>query len=234
MDGIEATREIQQPPLPLPANISIIALTALTMKGDQEESLQAGVDNGVTALYLDQPEQRFFELTKLLVPDAKSGGAPLGPMLASQHAELVTDAKLAHLELHTAIIDSNSNPVAQLDPLVKNVDVVVVMPDKAEWNHQTAKWLLYLSYRRRIPLIAFSRRYTEAGALASLYSSHSDVADEAAKLMAAILKQPRSGSIRWPGQFSVSTNPSVARTLNLQLRSDDYYEERLSKGEQNR
>ena len=48
MDGIEATREIQQPPLPLPANISIIALTALTMKGDQEESLQAGVDDDLT------------------------------------------------------------------------------------------------------------------------------------------------------------------------------------------
>ncbi len=195
-------------------------------------SPQAGLEDGVTALYLNQPEQRFFELTRLLVPGAKSSGAALGPLLASHQAQLVKKARGAQLELQTAIIDSNSNPVAQLDPLIKSVDVMVVMPDKAEWNHQTAKWLLYLSYRRRIPLIAFSKRYTEAGALASLYSSHSDVADEAATLMAAILKQPGPGSIHWPSQFSISTNASVARTLNLPLRSDAYYKQQLTTGEQ--
>jgi putative ABC transport system substrate-binding protein len=195
-------------------------------------SPQAGLEDGVTALYLNQPEQRFFALTRLLVPGAKSGGAALGPLLASHQAQLVKKAQGVQLELQTAIIDSNSNPVALLDPLVKSVDVMVVMPDKAEWNHQTAKWLLYLSYRRRIPLIAFSKRYTEAGALASLYSSHSDVADEAATLMAAILKQPGPGSIHWPSQFSISTNASVARTLNLPLRSDVYYKQQLTAGEQ--
>lgn len=193
-------------------------------------SQQAGLQAGVTALYLNQPDQRVFELTRLLVPGAKTTGAALGPMLASHQPELVESAQRAQLELQTAIIDSNNNPVAQLDPLVKSVDVMVVMPDKAEWNHQTAKWLLYLSYRRRIPLIAFSRRYAEAGALASLYSSHSDVAAEAATLIAAILKQPGPGSIHWPSQFSVSTNASVARTLGLPLRSSEYYEQQLAAG----
>lgn len=186
-------------------------------------SIEAGLQAGVSALYLDQPEQRLYQLAHLISPTAQRVGTALGPNLQSRSTALQAHARSVGLELQTVLVESDRNPVKLLDPLMQSIDMLVVMPDTPEWNNNTAKWLLYLAYRRAKPVIGFSRRYTEAGAVASLYTDTDDVVTETAAIAAQLLDNPVPGSIYWPQRFTISTNHTVARKLQLTLREEQYY-----------
>jgi ABC-type uncharacterized transport system substrate-binding protein len=190
-------------------------------------SVAAGLEAGVSGLYFEQPPERQFRLARLLVPEAKVAGLALGPVLQEQRSQLIDIASQQGLELITVPVSADANPVKILDPLVRRTDLLLALPDKAHWHSQTAKWLLYLSYQRSKPIIAFSARYTDAGAVASLHSRRADIAEQAAAIALAMLKKPDPGSIYWPERFHVSTNPSVARALGLRLLDGAEYERRI-------
>ena len=52
-------------------------------------------------------------------------------------------------------------------------------------NIATAKWILQLSYRYRVPVIAYSMAYLNGGALAAIYSSPENVGRQTADLIIA-------------------------------------------------
>ncbi len=194
----------------------------------QFDSISAGLQAGVSALYFEQPPERMFELARLVVPDAKIAGMALGPVLQQQQKRLARQAHSSGLELRSIVVGADSNLVKALDPLVRQADLMMAMPDKAQWHSQTAKWLLYLTYRRAKPVIAFSARYTEAGAVASLYTQADDITEQAAAVATKLLAKPGPGAIYWPEKFHVSTNLSVAKALGLPLLDASDYERLLS------
>lgn len=206
-------------------------LATLEQKGLATDS---ALRQGIAVLYLDQPTQRIFDLAHLVVPRARLAGTVMGPILQHQETDLVTDARRAGLSLKTSTLTGDENPVSALNSLVGAVDVVVALPDKVSFNRQAARWLLYLSFHRQVPLVAYSRRYTEAGALASVYSASADVAREAAAISTRMLEQPGTGDIYWPGTFRVSVNHKVARNLHLDVRTGEYYATELAKLEKER
>lgn len=183
------------------------------------EALAAGVDG----LALDQPYRRYYLLASSLQPGG-TAGTPLGPYLRDQRPFLTEAAGFAGLQLATVEIDENSNPVRVLEPLIKGSNVLVVLPDKLQVHKQSARWILELGYRYRTPVVAFSRRYTEIGAIASLYTSADDVGKDAARLLLRKIKTPASkGTIAAPESFTISINRSVARALRLDLQSETDY-----------
>ena len=191
-------------------------------------SVAGGLKAGVSGLYFEQPPERMFKLARLVVPGAQVAGMALGPVLQQQKPRLMELAQIAGLELLTAKVSADSNPVKTLDPLVRQADLVMAMPDKAHWHSQTAKWLLYLTYRRSKPMIAFSARYTDAGAVASLHSEPTDIAEQTAAIATSMLDNKGPGAIYWPEKFHVSTNPAVARALGLALLDAKDYERQIS------
>jgi ABC-type uncharacterized transport system substrate-binding protein len=77
------------------------------------------------------------------------------------------------------------------------------------------------TYRNRIPLIGFSAAYVKAGALAAIYSTPENIADQLAELTAQSLSA--AGAVKQiisPKYFSVSINSRVARSLGVQLKLD--------------
>jgi ABC-type uncharacterized transport system substrate-binding protein len=196
------------------------------------DSVAAGLGADVSAIYFEQPPERMFKLASLVVPGARVAGMALGPVLELQQARLLQLAQGQGLELLTLAIEADANPIKTLDPLVKRADVLMAMPDKAQWHSRTAKWLLYLAYRRSKPVIAFSARYTDAGAVASLYSRRRDVAEQTTAVARKMLASPVPGAIYWPEKFQVSTNPVVARALGLTLLDAKDYERLISTGDE--
>lgn len=218
-----------------PLLCALISRDAFLATLEQEHvATDKALQQGIAVLYLDQPTQRIFDLAHLVVPRARLAGTVLGPILQSQEGRLAADARKAGLSLKTGALGDDKNPVSALNNLVAAVDVVVALPDKVSFNRQTARWLLYLSFHRQVPLVAYSRRYTEAGALASVYSAGADVAREAAAISAHMLEQPGAGNIYWPGKFRVSVNHKVARSLHLELRTSEYYATELARLEKQR
>ena len=86
------------------------------------------------------------------------------------------------------------------------------------------------SYRYNKPVIAYSKKYVDAGALAAVFSSPDNVAATVATTIAKQLQQdiPKATAGTDHNQyFSVALNRSVGRSLRIQLQQTEYYQQQL-------
>lgn len=176
----------------------------------------------VSAIYLDQPLKRLITLACLLKPKAKKFGTIFGPISQSAQPEIEMLAKAGGIELKYDFLSKEDNPVSTLKPVVTESELFIAIPDHAILNKAIARWILYLSFQHKIPVIGFSNAYTNAGAIASVYSSPDDIGKQAAEDIARWIKSGNNSIWNpvYPRYFTLSTNPAVARSLGISLPSD--------------
>ncbi|GMU46398.1 MAG: hypothetical protein AMXMBFR26_11800 [Porticoccaceae bacterium] len=168
-------------------------------------------------LALDQPPEHLVALARTLLPEARTLAVVLGP-LARRNLEVVQTTALGlGFEPAIAVLSARDNPLAVLSPLVADADAILVLPDRAEFNGPLAKWVLQLGFRARVPVLAFSRAYADAGALAAVFTAPDDVGREGAELLANWLDTGHyPQGIQYPRAYSVATNPAVASALGVE------------------
>lgn len=209
----------------------------LTQSGFEQLIASSDVNSGkntdknllqtITPLLLDQPLTRFFAIGSLLVTDAKHVGILVGPANEQRLPDIRRQAREAGLRLNVVLLKPDDNPIQLIEPVIKNSDFFVVLPDRKLINQLAAKWVLPLSYRYRVPVIAYSQKYVEAGALAAVFSSPDDVAETIADSVLAQVRNHPAGDQR----FSISLNQSVARSLGIKLRPTELYRQQLTTAE---
>lgn len=168
----------------------------------------------ITYLPLEVPAPYFVELAKLLVPNLSNMGVLLGQ--ASHHrANFYQEISQSNgIKPQLCLLDEKANPIKTLDASMRVSDIFMVLPDEVVFNRATAPWVLQLGMRYRIPVLAYSENYVNAGALASLYQSRQDLANN---LVSALFERQASLA------FSLALNASVARNLGIKLDSVDAY-----------
>lgn len=192
-----------------------------------------GAEDHISAIFMDQPLARQLRLAKLVVPDLHRIGTALGPSTRKQLPGLKLAAKQEGVELVHAVVNSNDNPVKRLQPVIQHSDVFVPVPDSAVFNRTTAKWILYIAYRKRIPLIGFSRKYVEAGAVAAVHSTPAQLGQQAGEWLDRYNKDShRLPKPQFPQYFSVSVNRVAARSLQMTLPENDVLVRQLQEAEQ--
>ncbi len=174
------------------------------------------------AVILDQAPHRIMLLAQILAPQARHVATVLSPGSGQNQNQLKRTAKGLKLSLDTEILREKDDPITLMSPLIENNDVFIALPDSATFNRATAKWVLYLAYRSNTPVIGFSKAYTDAGALASIYSSPSNIGRHGAEMTAtALTRQGKlEAGLHSPRYFTLRTNPSVANALNIELPDD--------------
>nr|WP_067291535.1 ABC transporter substrate binding protein [Marinobacterium profundum] len=197
------------------------------------ESLSTLYDSGqrrISAVYLDQPLQRQLRLARLLVPNAKSIGTMFGPF-SNASMQMFDQASLREKLTPLSItLDEADNPIERLTPLIQQSDVFLALPDRALFNRSTAKWLLYITLQQKVPVIGFSKTYVEAGALAAVYSTPAQIGQQTGELLRELdLSQPLPPPT-YPKYYNVSSNPIVARTLELPEPDDQALYRQLEGG----
>ena len=181
--------------------------------GSQAVALKAGV----SPIVLDQPFERKIALAKKLLPKASQVGVMLGAATKAKITNYSQSIIDREMNPQTLVIDADKNPIRQLDPIIKQSDVFIPIADSHLINVTTAKWILQLSYRYRVPVIGYSSNFVDAGALASVYSSAEGVAKQTIELLDAIFKEDYIHSIHQPKYCTVKFNNNVAWYLSLQI-----------------
>lgn len=183
------------------------------------------------AVVLDQPAERIVQLAKIVSPQLRYLGTAMngvGPNRLSEFNRVVGDQGL---ELEAAILTVDSNPIADLKRVFTKSDVFLVIPDKARFNSKIAKWVLFLSYRHRVPVIGYSQKYTDAGALISIYSTPRQVGEDTGKRLVDYLEAEAIGQaqvrLHYPRYFKLSINSKVASSLNIKIGNDAQLKEKL-------
>ncbi|MFW1678619.1 ABC transporter substrate-binding protein [Pontibacter sp. JAM-7] len=180
-----------------------------------------------TAVFLDQPLERQFNLIRIIKPDTATLATALGAYSQQELPELERLGAAQGIKIKQAILSENDNPMQKLQPLIAGSDVVLTLPDKSLFNRTTAKWILYISFRQGIPLFGFSEKYVKAGAIAAVYSKPNDIGRQTAEVLSQWLSQKRLADAQYPSYFNVVTNPVAARSLRINIKSPEIIQQQL-------
>jgi len=183
------------------------------------------------AIFMDQPIERFLALAMLLrqkQPRYKIG------VLQGQSLSSMSQFELADVDVNSAILLADKNPAATIEPLVRSNDVFIVTPSSAYINRLVARLTLQLSMKYKKPVIGFSQKYAEAGALLSLYASPEDIGKSTAQTVIDWLESgQRELSSAGGGQhYTISLNSHVARKYRMQLNIEQLYSKLPAKEQQ--
>lgn len=175
-----------------------------------------------SAVFIDQPLQRQALLASLLFPDVKRYGVLLGPTSGQRRAEAGSISLAPGLELVVQEVTREEHTVATTLKLFTESDLLLAVNDPLVLNRENAKWLLYTTYQKQVPVIGFSRAYVRAGAAAAVFSEPEQLARQAAELVG----RAHSGTTvclpgpEHPRYFSVALNLGVCRSLGC-VASDE-------------
>lgn len=169
----------------------------------------------ITAIHLDQPPGRQAAFIRHLLPDARRIGMLAGGETRPGLARFRQALGNRGLTLEAEDADSDATLLPALNTLLPRIDLLLASPDAAIYRRGNVKAILITTFRHQKPLVGYSEAFTQAGALASLYSTPAQIARQTAGLL---LAAPGS----WPAAaaptlFTLSINYNVAQSLGLKI-----------------
>lgn len=186
-----------------------------------------------TAVFIDQPILRQINLSKFLFPRLKSYGVFLGKISKKRYVTEKVSGAFQRKKIHTISINKSRELAWSLRSLSEKANVFIAVNDPLVFNPNNAKWLLYMAYQEKIPVIGFSRPYVFAGAAAAVYSTPAQFGRQAAELL---LKQQQKNTRclsnpQYPVYFNVSVNKAVTQSLLGKPYSEKNLQQRLQQKE---
>lgn len=171
-----------------------------------------------SALYLDQPLSRQLGLIQLALPEARRMGVLWGSDSKTQAPALKALAQARDLTLQEASVEQDESLFPALKAVLDGADVLLALADPQVFNSNSIQNILLSSFRARVPLVAFSPAYVQAGALLALHVTPEQLGQQAATLAAGVLQgKALSATPLYSQDFSVAVNGHVARALGLTL-----------------
>ncbi len=187
----------------------------------QRRAMESGWSGPLTAIYLDQPVSRQFDLLQLVLPGRNRVGLIVGPEADSLLSEVSGVARARKLSVNIEHIDSGQDLPRALEKVLDQSDAMLMLPDPMVSNANSVHNLLLTSYRYQRPVIGFSPGYVRAGALAAVYSTPSQIGEQLGDLLVDVLVgRAALPAPAYPMRFEVSINYHVARSFGLRLEDE--------------
>lgn len=181
---------------------------------DSDEIKKKG---NITGVVLDFPLETQFQWMQRILPD--SGG--IGVVHSPKNLEKIKSAeKMAQslgLKFYSRKVETPSDIPDALEYLAKHADVLWGVPDELVFTSQTAKQILLISFRNRIPLVGISSAWVKAGALYSLDWDYADMGSQCAEMAFKVLKGAKSKAIPTTGPRKVIYSLNLKTALHMKI-----------------
>jgi ABC-type uncharacterized transport system substrate-binding protein len=182
----------------------------------------------VSALYLDQPLSRQLQLLNLALPGLTKVGAPMGPTSQGLQAALQSAAKDTGIQVNTTVLGQGSDLYTALTSLAEDSQAFVLLPDPVLVQRSMLQNFLLHTYHLKKPVLAYSAPLVKSGALLGLYATPAQLGGEAAAwIRESWGSEFLLGAPRYPKRFTIGINRTVARSLEIDLPSEEALGRRL-------
>ncbi len=184
-------------------------------------------------LLIDQPMERQFHLITSIFGKNQKAGILLSPYTKEMKALLDMAASKTRHEIIVEHVDNTEQLMSSLDTLNQHSNVLITLPDPLIFNQNTIRGILLSSYRKKLPIIGFSRAYVKAGAIAAIYSEPTQISQQMAGIINEFMINKRfSNRNYYPDDFSIALNINVANSLGISLDNSAAIIRRIKKAEQ--
>jgi len=168
-----------------------------------------------TALVIDQPFERQLQFIRLLLPEKRRPGVLVGPETRARTPRLALLAGDVGMALEIEDVGDEYATLPAASRLLARADVFVALPEARIFAPQELRALLHASYRFQRPMIGYSQAFVDAGALAALYATPTQVANQIAEMVRGRTRP--AAPIVFSSQFTVAYNRQTARALGIDL-----------------
>ena len=175
------------------------------------------------------PPQKQLHIFLKVLPGIKNIGVLYDPEMTGRLVENARDAaQKAGLTLTSKKIFDSKNVPLSIEEMRGKIDAFWMMPDITVITPETVEFLLLFSLRNGIPILTFSEKYVELGAVISVGIDAVDIGRQAGEMADGILSglSGLSGSDRPeirhvnPRKAAVSINLKTAKKLRLHIDKD--------------
>jgi putative ABC transport system substrate-binding protein len=214
--GSSATEMAQQNIKDIPI---VFAMVLYPVASGLVESLESS-GNNATGVSMGIPIKTQFAHLKMLIPRIKRIGVLYNPhKTRAIVSEAFAVARKMDLELVAKSVNSDKDIPEALEELAKQVDALWAVVDNTVYNPQSARYILLFTLRNKIPFMAFSVNFVEAGALMALYCDYNDIGRQSAEIAIKILRdqKPNNIPISPPRDINIAINRRVAEVIGIEI-----------------
>lgn len=180
----------------------------------EAERVRAGNRSGVS---MDIAPATWLGTIKRVFPNAKRVGVPYNPENTGAFvAEAQRVAANAGVELVTRSV-RGPDDVPQALTGMGPVDVLWMLPDPTVAAPPMSEHLIRYSIQHRVPIMTFSSKYLDMGAVASLDVDPRDMGIQAAELANSIVKGNFAAGSRYARRPVLSVNSRAAEKMGVAL-----------------
>ena len=180
---------------------------------------------GCHIINIEQPTQRYFSLARAILPQSQSALIIKHENSISEVIDNIDEPNKKQLKYKVKTVN-DKNIAIEINSHIQEHDMLLALPDVSTYNRNTAKEVILSSYHNNKPIIAFSRSFVRAGAITAIFSSLDDIVSET---VIHLNNKSKPGiSTHYPNNYTIETNESVARSLGINVISEDELRKKIN------
>lgn len=168
-----------------------------------------------SAVWLDQPAGRQFDLLRMAMPLRRRVAVVFGPESRIHEEEVLRAAGERKFTVVPVYSEGDERSWAAVQSVIDHVDVLLALPDPQVYNGETLYAVITSTYRRGIPIVSFSQAFVRAGALLALYSTPAQIGPQVGAIVRTTLDGRQLPPPQGPRDFSIGINANVARSFGI-------------------
>lgn len=189
---------------------------------------QRAISKTYSAIFLDQPPERQVRLIAALLPGRRQVGVLFDSFPPDELAQIRQRMTMRGLSLHEHKVGADFPLHIALQHVLDNSEVLLALPDAAIYNSSTIRNILLASYRSGDPVIGFSPAYVKAGALAAVFSTPAQIAEQSAQYILQYGETRTLPTAQHPQLYEIAVNEQVGRSLDLATRNAEELRQEIS------
>ncbi|MGC2164407.1 MAG: ABC transporter substrate binding protein [Gallionella sp.] len=210
-------------------------LSVMLPKSGFENLLGKAITNvskdNVSAIYLDQPWTRQIDFWRAALPDRPRIGLLHTSNSWIDFSKLQHEIAQRNGMLVARPVHTSDDLFTTLENIMSISDVLIAIPDNNIYSSSNIRNILLSSYRRGIPLVGISQAYVNAGALCAIFSTPEQLANQAREAVVSYARSRKLPEPRFPDSYTISVNRQVARSMNLDVPSEEAIRDHMEKAE---
>lgn len=231
MDGVDVARTVrdERPDVILAIGTEALARVrrvkdtpiVYLMVLDPQNALTSG--ENLTGVSMNVPPERQLAALQSLMPRLRKIGIPYNP---SRSGVLARKAQSAARSLGIEPVSRELRSARDVIPVAEGmkgeVDAIWMLPDTTLATPESIEFLLLFSLTNRIPILTFSDKYVQMGAIMALDIDPYDLGRQAGDLVRRLLSGSPLEQVQRvePRSMVMTVNAKVARKLGLTLSED--------------